>query len=203
MDNQSDDQDHIPEEELTDVDSLSEALRLLSMTEIVYTLNWRWAEFQLYVISPVIQLISPPLIIPPAPLEGGGGFEFVYPIHDYGFKIATSKAEDMVSSGMSMCKLYFTIEKIIYLFVERLKSGGVDPSMEVQVAFDGFVLAQRKAFESVINLNYNVVITNFDPGEWGNRFINNIKLLADKGYGYPGESPRTSFRTAVVSTPKI
>ena len=100
----------------------------------------------------------------------------------------------MYSAGMSMCKLYYTIEKIIFLLVERLKTGGVSTETEVQVAFSGHELAQRKAFEIIINLNHNVVVTNFDPGIWGERYLQTVKRLADKGYGYPLEAPRDSFR---------
>ncbi len=175
-------------------DPITEAGRLVDNAEIVYRLEWRWAHFELYIVSPVIDAITPPVVIKPAPLEDGAGTEYVYPIHDYGFKLGTSKAEDMVSSGMSMCKLFYTIEKIIFLLVERLKAGGIDQDTEVQVAFSGFILGQRKAFESIINLAYNVVVTNFEPGEWGEQYLQVIKRLAEKGYGYPPESPRDLYR---------
>ena len=173
---------------------LDDSTHLIHATEIAYTLGWRWADFQLYVISPDIPPITPPVIIPPEPLLEGTGLEFVYPIHDYGFKLATSKADDMVSAGMSMCKLFYTIEKMVYLLVERLKSGGISTETEVEVAFVGFVLAQRKGFESIVNLSYNVVVTNFEPGEWGDNYLETVKRLAEKGYGYPPESPRDSYR---------
>lgn len=180
--------------------SIEEADRLVSNAEIAYRLNWSWADFQLYIISPVMLPNTPAVIIPPEPLLDGPGLEFVYPIYDYGFKLATSKAEDMFSSGMSMCKLYFTIEKMIYLLIERLKAKGIGMETEVQVAFAGFILAQRKGFESIINLNYNVAITNFDPGEWGEQYLDTMKRLADKGYGYPEASPRESFRHSLSKT---
>lgn len=174
----------------------AEAGRILDTAEMAYCLNWRWADFQLYVISPVFAANIPPVVIPPEPLIDGSGIEFVYPIHDYGFKISTSKAEDMVSAGMSMCKLYYTIEKMIFLLIERLKANGVSTDTEVQVAFSGFIGAQRKGFESVINLNYNVAITNFDPSDWGDQYLETIKRLADKGYGYPEGAPREIYRLA-------
>ena len=93
-----------------------------------------------------------------------------------------------------MCKLYYTIEKMIFLLVERLKTGGVAAETEVQVAFGGHELAQRKGFESIINLSYNVVVTNFDPGVWGDHYLKMAKRLADKGYGYPSEAPRDTYR---------
>ena len=178
---------------------IEEAGHLVDTAEMAYCMEWRWASFELYILSPVIQSIAPPVIIPPEPLIDGVGLEFVYPIHDYGFKMAASKADNMLSVGMSMCKLFFTIEKIIFLFIERLKSGGVTTDTEVQVAFAGFILGQRKAFESIINLSYNVVVTNFEPGEWGEQYLQTIKRLADRGLGYPPEAPRDTFRHAHAS----
>ena len=99
--------------------------------EMVYQLWWHWADFQLFIINPTIDVISPPLIIPPEHLPGSDELEFVYTIHDHGYKLSTSKAETMYSAGMSMCKLYYTIEKMIYILVERLKTGGVASDVEV------------------------------------------------------------------------
>ncbi len=172
----------------------------ISLIEKVYQLWGHWADFHLYIISPTIDIISPPLIIPPELIDGGPEKEFVYSIHDHGYKLSTSKGEDMYSVGMSMCRMYYTIEKMIYLLIERLKSGGVGTDVEVQVAFGGHELAQRKAFESIINLNYNVVVTNFDPGIWGERYLQIVKRLADKGYGYPAEAPRDRYRQSHTPT---
>ncbi len=168
----------------------------VSLLEKVYQLWGHWADFHLFIVSPTIDIISPPLIIPAEIIPDTDELEFVYTIHDHGYKLSTSKAEDMYSAGMSMCKMYYTIEKMIFLLIERLKSGGVSTETEVQIAFGGYELAQRKAFESIINLNYNVVVTNFDPGVWGERYLQTVKRLADKGYGYPSESPRTSYRSS-------
>jgi hypothetical protein len=164
------------------------------LVERVYQIWWHWSEFELYIINPTIDVISPPLLIIPEKVEGSDDYEYVYTIHDHGHKLTTSKSEDMYTAGMSMCKLFYTIEKMIFLLVERLKSGGVDSTIEVQIAFGGHEIAQRKAFESVINLNYNVVVTNFDPGVWGERYLENVKRIADKGYGYPSETPRDGYR---------
>jgi hypothetical protein len=166
----------------------------ITIVERVYQLWWRWADFQLYIITPTIQGISPPVVISPEHLPHSEEYEFVYPIIDEGFRLRTSKAENMYSAGMSMCKLYYTIEKMVYLLVERLKAGGISTETEVQVAFGGHELAQRKAFESIINLPYNVVVTNFDPGAWGERYLEMVKRFADKGYGYPPEAPRDIYR---------
>lgn len=175
----------------------------VALIEKIYLLWKHWADFQLFVISPVISKISPPLIIPPEKLEGSDDLEFVYPIQDHGYKLSTSKGEEMFSAGASMCKLFYTIEKMIFLLVERLKTGGISAETEVQVAFGGHEIAQRKAFESIINLSYNVVVTNFDPGAWGERYLQIVKRLADKGYGYPSEAPRDSFRHRPQAAPSV
>ncbi|MFY7697511.1 MAG: virulence factor [Legionella sp.] len=166
----------------------------LLRTAQAYQLWWHWADFHLFIISPTIDMLSSPLKITAEHLGQNSAYEFVYTIYDYGYKLSTSKAEDMFTGGMSNCKLNFTIEKIVAILVERLKMLDISPETEVQVAFDGHEFAQRKAFESIINLNYNVVVTNFDPGTWGDRYLQNVKRLADKGYGYPAESPRTIYR---------
>ena len=175
-------------------------LDLVAQIEMVYQLWWRWADFHIFVTTPVIRPFSPPQIISPALLEDGESYEFVYPIMDYGDRFSTSKGMDIYSAGLSMCKLYLTIEKMIGLLIERLKSGGTTAETEVQIAFAGHELAQRKGFESVINLSYNVVVTNFDPGTWGERYLQTVKRLADKGYGYPAAAPRDSYRRGHAKT---
>lgn len=167
---------------------------LLNRVAGVYHIWWNWAHFELSIISPYIDTIEPPVIIQPENIGSGDETEFVYPIIDYGNRLATSKATNMYSAGMSMCRLYYTIEKMIHILIERLKSCGIDTETEVQIAFDGHQFAQRKAFESVINLSYNVVVNNFDPGAWGERYLEVVKHLAEKGYGYPAEAPRETYR---------
>ena len=165
----------------------------VALVERVYQIWWHWADFHLYIVSPSIPTVSPPIIIKPELISGTQEYEFVYDIHDSGFKLSASKGADMLSSGMSMCKLFYTIEKMIFILVERLKSGGVSAETEVQVAFGGHLLAQRKAFESIINLSYNVVVTNFDPGAWGERYLQIVKQNSEK-FGYPPEAPRSTFK---------
>ncbi|WP_133130873.1 virulence factor [Legionella yabuuchiae] len=165
-----------------------------TIIERVYHLWRNWADFHIIVVQPTLAIISPPTIIPPEQTDDSNELEFVYPIHDSGYRLSASKAEDMFHAGMSMCKMNYTIEKMIYLLIERLKNEGVGPESEVQVAFDGHEICQRKAFESIINLQYNVVVTNFDPGPWGEQYLQVVKNLANKGYGYPSEAPRDSFR---------
>jgi hypothetical protein len=164
---------------------------LLIKTSEAYQLYWRWSHFELKITEPnAFEPIDPPKIILPELIDGSSEVEFVYPIYDFGNVLSTSKGEEIHNTGMSMCKLHFTIEKMIYLLIEKLKSGGIDESVAVHIEFDGHELAQRKAFESVINLAYNVVVTNFDPGAWGDKYLAIVKRLGEKGYGYPLKSPR-------------
>ena len=166
----------------------------ISITEKIYQLCWNWASFELFIITPTIDVKEPPLVIQAERLLNSEELEFVYPIYDHGFKLSTSKAEDMFVAGKSMCKLNYTIEKMIFILIERLKEAGVSAETEVQISFMGHELAKRKAFESVINLNFNVLVTNFDPGVWGERYLQNVKVIGDKGYGYPSETPRDNYR---------
>ncbi|AAU26621.1 TPA: virulence factor [Legionella pneumophila] len=186
----------LDDRKLTMIDDLNNPLAIV---ERVYLIWWHWADFHLHVISPHIDTITPAIVIEPELIPGSNDHEFVYSIHDSGSKLSTSKSQDMFSAGMSMCKLFYTIEKMVYILVERLKSGGVSMEAEVQIAFAGHEIAQRKAFESIINLPYNVVVTNFDPGIWGEKYLQNVKRLADKGYGYPPESPRKIYMHPVSS----
>lgn len=167
----------------------------LSVVEQIHQLMWHWADLEITIENPQFETFSSPHFILPEKLEDSEDIEPVYRILDAGNKFSTSKAEEMFSAGMSMFKLYSTIEKMIYLLVERLKSHeGIDNETEVQISFSGNELAKRKAFESVINLNYNVVVVNFNPDAWGENYLRAVKMLADKGYGYPPESPRDSYR---------
>lgn len=176
---------------------------LITRLEKIYQLWWRWADFHLFIITPAINAISPPHIIKPEIIPGTSEYEFVYPIHDYGYKLSVSKGEEIFLSGLSMCKLYYTIEKMVYILVERLKSGGIDTETEVEIAFDGHELAQRKCFDSIINLKYNVVVSNFDPGAWGERYLATMKRLVELGYPYPAESPRDNYRKPHHTLPVV
>jgi hypothetical protein len=91
--------------------ALLEADDPIAMIENVYLLWWHWADFHLYIVSPAIEKVSPPIVIPPKQLPDSEDIEFVYTIHDHGYKLSTSKSEEMFSAGMSMCKLFYTIEK--------------------------------------------------------------------------------------------
>jgi hypothetical protein len=163
---------------------------LIDNIEMIYHIWWRWADFHLYVTTPILKPFNKRQVLQPELIEGTDQYEFVYPIADYGDRFSTSKGLELFSAGLSMWKLYCTIEKIIFVLIERVKATGTTTETEIQIAFAGHELAQRKAFESIINLNYNIVISNFDPGRWGERYLQVVKHLADKGYGYPSSAPR-------------
>jgi len=177
---------------------------LLDNIEMIYILLWGKSDFHLLVTTPILSPFATRQVLMPEQLEGSDDYEFVYPIADYGDKFSTSKGSELFSSGLSMLKLYCTIEKIIFILMERIKASGTKAETEIQVAFSGHELAQRKAFESIINLSYNVVISNFDPGRWGERYLQIVKRLADKGYGYPSAAPRQDVyrRKSLKVTPK-
>lgn len=158
-------------------------------------LIWQeWADFELTITSPNFEEISPPAIVKPALLPDGQGYEFVYDIHDHGYRLVAAKTAELFADGRSMCKLFYTIEKMIAMLVERLESAGIDRNDEVQVAFDGYISARRKAFESIINLPNNVVVVNFEPEEWGERYLDAVKRFADKYGFFPSESPRDIYK---------
>ena len=167
---------------------------LLQQVAGVFLLWWHWAYFEITVTSPNFPSYHPPKIVHPELISGTDEYEFVYDICDGGYTLSTSKGEEMYSVGMSMCKMFYTIEKMIHILVKRIKDEGSSTETEVQVTFDGHLLAQRKAFESIINLNYNVVVTNFDPGVWGERYLEIVKRLSERGYGYPSEAPREIYK---------
>lgn len=178
-----------------DLDSILNDNSIVLTAEAIEKLERNWANFELEITDPWIEPINPPLVIEPELIDGE--YEFVYSIHDHGNKLSVSKSEDMFSAGMSMCKLYYTIEKIIYLLIERLKSGGVDSETEVRVDLNGNILAVRKGFEAIINLDYNVVVSNFEPGEWGERFLVIMKNISEK-YGFLPGAPRQPYRQNLV-----
>ncbi len=155
---------------------------------------WKiWADFQLSIIEPYIKPIRPPVIIKPDENSVTGQADNVFDIFDEGFRLTTSRGEEGFALGQSMRKYFNTIEKMIRLLVDRLKAGGVDMETEVHIAFAGFELGQRKAFESVLNLEENVIVVNYEAGEWGDRFMKAVLEMAERGYGVPSTTPRSGY----------
>ncbi len=160
------------------------------IAEYIEYFAFLWADFTLTIVDPVVEAVSPPTIIEPEVNEDTKEKEHVYSIIDEGFRLKMSRGEEAFSSGNSLFKYFMTIEKMVSILVERLKTGGISDETEVRVAFYGFELGQRKAFESILNLSQNVVVVNYDAAEWGERFMNIVLQLAERGYGMPSATPR-------------
>ncbi len=156
-----------------------------------------------------------PKIFVPQGVDGNPEeMEFVYPIYDFGDRLIASKGTESLFVGQSMIKMFYTIDKMISIWYEKIKqkdeSGGKKGkggSSEVKVYLDGFELCLRKAFEVIINLADNWIVMNYDPGEWGNRYLDILQKLNEKGYSYPPPAPRDYYRYGVhgkktkISTP--
>lgn len=172
-----------------------EPIDLTIHLEHIYHLCWRYADFHLFVISPTLRSCPARLILPEASSANSKNLEFVYPIVDAGDRFSTSKATEMYTAGMSMCKLYFTIEKIFALLIQRLEEHEIDLDQEeIQIAFSGHELAQRKGFEVSINMIQNIIVKNYEPGAWGDRYLKIMQEFVNRGYGYPAQAPRHTYR---------
>jgi hypothetical protein len=153
-----------------------------------------WGEFVMVMIYPALPAFEKPKLLLPEDL-GDGEFEFVYPIYDRGTSLATSKAQDVFCND-GLCKVNFTIEKMIDIFYQRIKQQNIDEGRSLEMLFYGLPELQRKAFESLINLEFNVVVNNFEPGEWGDNYIDMVRKMEEQGYGYPSKSPRKNYRNS-------
>lgn len=171
---------------------------LPSFLEYLWTV---YANFQVIVVSPFLDTISPPVIINPAYDKKTQYFENVYTIMDHGYAFSTSRGEESAMGTTAMGKLYNTIQKIIQLVLKRLMertggAGSFDPQEEIKLALFGHELGKRKAFALAMDLEANVNIVNFDPRIWGERFINNLKNMIATGHGYPPDLKHVSERVA-------
>ncbi|KTD02359.1 virulence protein [Legionella geestiana] len=167
-------------------------------------LEWRWASFALEVPQLALPPETPPVIVQPEQLTADA-YEFVYPIRrsvseSGGMLLETSKGADMFHVGMSMCRLFMTIEKMFSHVIESLEAQNIAPDEEVQVILYGDERAKRKGFEVLINCSRNL-ISDFDPGAWGSLYLQLVKTHAAMGKGYPPESPRDTFRQVYGATP--
>lgn len=181
-------QSHALEEAVNNYSNMSET----DILDYLYHLKMIWADFHLYIVEPLIDIVIPDRIINPKVFPDGE-IENVFVIHDEGFRLSTSRGAEGIALGHSLLKYYNTIEKMIAILVKRIDEGGFSKETEIRVAFYGHELGQRKAFESVLNLEHNVVVTNFDGGEWADRLMNMVLTLADRGFGLPPSSPRKSY----------
>jgi len=165
-----------------------------SLSKAIACLNQALAYIEMRIDNEQFKLQEDPNIIKPAPLiEDESIFEYVYPIYDYGDRLLASKQSDSELNQMSMLKMYYTIEKMVMLWSEKIKETKTAPD-ELFFYLEGHVYCLRKAFEVIINLPDNWLIMNFDPGEWGNNYLSTLQRLRKKDFNYPPPAPRDLYR---------
>lgn len=143
-----------------------------------------WADFSVYLVDPGIHAQFPPKWIEPE--KGSYKQAFL----DYGNELKVSRGEDLALGIRTYGKLMNTIETMIELIIQRAAEAlgaeddgsGAAMDEEIQIAFNGFEILQRKAFRVSIESEHNVLVTNFDPGEWGERQLRCFNELVNKGY---------------------
>ena len=151
------------------------------------------AYIEIRIENSQFHLQDEPNIIQPALIEGSdNALEFVYPIFDFGDRLMASKQSDLEFSSQSMIKMYYTIEKMVAIWYEKLKS--VEGGGEVLLYLDGHLLCMRKAFEVIINIPDNWIIMNFDPESWGQQYLSTLNRLRDKNFNFPPSAPRDVYK---------
>lgn len=160
----------------------------MDLMQNVYYLWLLWIDFHLFINSPYIPPQYPPKVIKPGDFSENSN-EHVYTIYDYGDHFSTSVGDSLAKGSRSTGKMLNTILKMMRLLVKRVKE--VDPEagtdaagdeMAIRVAFDGHEIAQRMAFKQCVMHDMNILVTNFDPGEWGERQLRTMEHLAEKGF---------------------
>jgi len=166
----------------------------ISLSKAIAYLNQARAFFEIRIEHEHFKLQDEPNIILPAPLEDDPNLlEHVYSIYDYGDRLVTAKQSEAEINQQSMLKMYYTIEKMIAIWNEKIHSANAS-SDELFFYIDGHVFCLRKAFEVIINLTDNWLIMNFDPGEWGNNYLATLQRLRKKDFSYPPPAPRDVYR---------
>lgn len=158
----------------------------ITLMNAIYYIWAHWIDFHIYVLSPILEPQLPAIIIPPGTDPKTKKPEHVYPIFDYGNRLSASVGPHLASGTRSTGKMLNTVKKMIKLLLEKVKEGtGVQeltPETEIQLAFDGHELSQRMAFKDCIMRPEHLVITNFEPGAWGELQLRTMEELARKGY---------------------
>lgn len=161
----------------------------VTLMQNVYYLWLLWIDFHLYINSPYVPPQYPPKVIKPGMESEEGETEHVYPIFDYGDHFSTSVGDSLAKGSRATGRMLNTILKMMRLLIKRVKevddqsgteTGGDE--MAIRVAFDGHEIAQRMAFKQCVMHEMNILVTNFDPGEWGERQLRTMEHLADRGY---------------------
>ncbi len=182
-------------------------LNEIALQQGILYLQQTHAYFELRIEHPSFVLTEQPVIIKPAPLEDDKHqVEHVYSIFDFGDRLITSKVTEHQIENLSMLKMFYTIEKMVFIMhdkISKIDSGGStsdDKQNEFMFYLDGHILCLRKAFEVIINLPDNWLVMNFEPGEWGNSYISALQRLREQGYQYPPPAPRDIYRHVLGKT---
>ncbi len=156
----------------------------VALMNAIYYIWAHWIDFHIYILTPLIQPALPPKMILPGIDQKTKQPEFVYPIFDYGNRLSASVGAELPKGTRATGKMLKTVKKMIQLLLLKVKEvTGEDPGeTEIQLAFDGHELSQRMAFKDCIMRPEHLVITNFEPAEWGERQLRTMEELARKGY---------------------
>lgn len=172
-----------------DLPGIYDAVDELSLLKDVYYIWILWADMHIHIIDPYVAPAFPPKVIPPG-TDNEGNPEHRYKIYDFGDHFSTSVGEELINGTRATGKYLNTIEEMVRLTTERAKAiqaedgetgeGGEEP--EIRLAFAGHEIGQRKAFKECIMSQENIVVTNFEPGEWGEQQLRNMEYLAERGF---------------------
>ncbi len=158
----------------------------ITMMNAIYYIWAQWIDFHIYILTPLIDPQFPPKIIEPGVDKKTQKPEHVFPIFDYGNRLSASVGKDLPSGTRSTGKMLNTVKKMIEILLEKVKQSlgtqQLEPETEIQLAFDGHELSQRMAFKDCIMRPEHLVITNFEPGAWGELQLRTMEELARKGY---------------------
>lgn len=188
-------QDNDNAENSSQLGDLNQDYNEASYTKALEYLKLAKAYIEIRIEESRFQLRDEPIIIAPAPIEGDESYlEFVYPIHDYGDRLIACKQSDHEFSHQTMSKMYYTIEKMIFIWYEKVKALGGGDDQETLVYLDGHKYCMRKAFETIINIPDNWIVMNFDPEAWGHQYLETLNRLRKKNFDFPSSAPREDYK---------
>ena len=168
-----------------------EAAYDIDLMQNIYYIWLLWIDFHLYINSPYVPPTYPPKVIKSGELSENEN-EQVYTIYDYGDHFSTSVGDSLAKGTRATGKMLNTVIKMMRLMIERVKEvdqevgqGEAGDEMAIRVAFDGHEIAQRMAFKQCVMHDMNILVTNFDPGEWGERQLRTIWIISPTKVIYP------------------
>jgi hypothetical protein len=161
----------------------------VSLAQSLYYILLLWVDFHLYISSPYISPQQVPTVIKPGMKSDQDETECVYTIYDYGDHFSTSVGDRLAMGTRSTARMFNTVIKMMDLVVKRVKevdsnAGSAEAGEEqaVRVALDGHEIPQRMAFKQCVMHELNILVTNFDPGVWGERQLRVMEHLASRGF---------------------